>query len=1735
MSEPSEHLAALAAACGVDLAYHDIWGKERRAGDETLRSVLGAMGYDVSTDEGVRRALVQHGQRDWADPLPPVIVLRRSIHEPVVPICLAEEALAAPLRYRLLLEDGSERAGEVAPAGLEVLERKETDRGAFRRVLLPLGEFPPPGYHRFEIEGQGLSSGRTSTRLVSAPERCYWPESLAFDQRVFGPDVQLYALRSARNWGIGDFTDLRSLVDAAGTRGAGIIGLNPMHALFPENPQHASPYSPSSRSFRNVLYLDVEAIEDFAECDELKRETQDPRFRARLVSLRKTELVRYLSVARVKRPILERIWGLFRERQLAAGTARGEEFRRFCEQGGPLLEAFGTFEALSERFAAERAGKGSWHAWPEGYRRAGTPEVAAFAEEHRDRVQFFQYLQWQCEQQLGAAGRRCEERGMRIGLYFDLAVSFDGAGFEGWYRPELYALEARIGAPPDDFNLSGQDWGLPPAIPERLREAGYEPFAEALRANMAHAGALRIDHVMGLMRSFWVPPGRGAADGTYVRYPFDELLGILTLESERNRCVVIGEDLGTVPDAVRERLPAAGVLSYRLLYFMKEPDGGFTPPDRWPENALAAVTTHDLPTLAGWWAGRDIEARAELSLFPDDASREEAVRSRERDRELLLAALQGERLLPAAPQGRDLKPATFGVMEPALARAVHAYLARCRSKIAMLRLEDVVLQRDQVNLPGTTDQYPNWRRKLPVGLEALEGDERFLDLAQVATRERGEGRVRKPRPDAPEGDQEPARPFIPRATYRLQLRRGFGFDQAAELVDYLDRLGVSHLYLSPLLEARPGSPHGYDVIDHGRLNDELGGEPAFERLVGELAARRMGLLVDTVPNHMGVGSDNPWWMSVLEHGRASPYADFFDIDWTPREAELRERVLLPVLEDQYGIVLERGLLRLEFNELAGEFVVAYHDQRFPIDPRTVSPILREAKEQRPDLDAEAAAELEEIASRLEQLPARDELEPARVEQRLREAAGLGPRLASLCQRSDTVRALIAARAAAWNGTAGDPASFDQIHRLLERQAYRLAYWRVAADEINYRRFFEINDLAGLRMESRRAFEETHRYLLELVRGGKIQGLRLDHPDGLADPADYFRRLREALGGPADGDGPPATYVVAEKILAAHERLPADWPIHGTTGYEFGNEVHAVLVDGRAERAMDRAYARFIGRWIDFDALLLANKKLILETSLSGEWKVLASHLDRISEIDRRTRDFTFERLRGALAEVIACLPVYRTYITRDAISPEDQNHVEWAVALARRVSRAADTSVFDFIRGVLLQPPDGDAGSAISAFLAKFQQTTGAVMAKGLEDTTFYSYNRLLSANEVGGDPRRFSISRAAFHQAASERARRWPHSLLATSTHDSKRSEDARARIASLTAVPDRWEQAVRRWARFNRSRKQVVDGRRAPSRNDEYAFYQTLVAIWPAGTPGTAGTTEPPGEAELLELSARLCEYLRKAAREAKVETSWINPNEPYEAALTGFVEAVLASAATHPFLLDFHSFHAPVARLAVYHSIAQTLIKLTAPGVPDIYQGNELWTYALVDPDNRRPVDYERRRRLLDELDAIIEKAGRAEGASALPELCAELLRAPFDGRLKLFVTRRALALRKGRPALFADGDYRPLSTAGGRAEHLLAFARSGEDAEAIVVVPLHCGSLVDPDSAEPLLGQAVWEDSAIELPSYAAGRHYLNVFTGETLEPAGVAEGGARLAAASVLARFPVALLVAFEPGSAQPLQ
>ncbi len=977
---------------------------------------------------------------------------------------------------------------------------------------------------------------------------------------------------------------------------------------------------------------------------------------------------------------------------------------------------------------------------------------------------------------------------------------------------------------------------------------------------------------------------------------------------------------------------------------------------------------------------------------------------------------------------------------------------------------------------------------------------------------------------------------IPLATYRLQFNGNFRFADAADIIPYLRELGISDVYASPYLKACPGSSHGYDITDPTKINPEIGTEEEYGLFIDALQRHSMGQILDIVPNHMCIVGSNRYWLDVLENGQASRYAKYFDIDWHPVKKELHNKILLPILGDQYGNALENRDVQLEFHE--GAFYVRVYEHRLPLLPETYGEILLWNTEG--DAVNSMCRKLLIVADWAQNLPPHFEDNTDLAEGRYRMIDTIKRTLKHLSLNDADVRALIENNVRVFNGHEGDPKSFDLLDNLLSQQIYRLSDWRVAAEEINYRRFFDINSLAAIRVEDFDVFEETHRLIFKLIAEKKVTGLRVDHPDGLHDPSEYFNRLQRSCFSIAlrsrfeevrqDVDLPYGNnyiestisrrydaaldapkhfkpfYIVAEKILGKSETMPAEWPLFSTTGYVFLNSLNGIFIDTRNAKAFDALYKRFIKTRFDFQEILYQKKKLVMQAAMSSEINTLAHRLNMITERNRHTRDFTLNSLAEAIIEVIACFPVYRTYIKGQDVKDRDRHYVELAVSRALRKNPVLNDSIFRFIKDILLLSSyagkDDAEKEAWLAFTMKLQQITGPVMAKGVEDTAFYIYNRLVSLNEVGGNPERFGTSLETFHGQNIERVKSWPYALIASSTHDTKRGEDVRARINVLSELPGEWGERVSLWARLNKRKKINLNKRAVPDRNEEYLLYQTLLGTWPRA---------PMTNEEYAVYRSRIKCYMIKAVKEAKVNTSWTNPDSLYEEAFAVFIDTILDREQDNPFLDDFTVFQEKIAKCGMHNSCAQTLLKICSPGIPDFYQGSEFWDLSLVDPDNRAPVDYRKRIAVLREMKEDIARKGMIEYAQ-------EITTSMSDARIKMYIIYRALAFRREARQLFEEGEYVPLETSGIFADHIIAFARRLHNKSLIVAVPRFLAKVFF--LSGPDIGKA-WGDTMLVVPDSVDDHTYEDLFTGEKLDR--FPSGPPGLMCSALFRYFPVALL------------
>ena len=948
------------------------------------------------------------------------------------------------------------------------------------------------------------------------------------------------------------------------------------------------------------------------------------------------------------------------------------------------------------------------------------------------------------------------------------------------------------------------------------------------------------------------------------------------------------------------------------------------------------------------------------------------------------------------------------------------------------------------------------------------------------------------------------------ATYRLQFNKDFTFRDATKLLDYFSELGITHIYASPILRSRAGSTHGYDVVDPTRLNPELGTEADFFTLQTELRNRGMGLVLDIVPNHMSAGSENSWWMDVLEHGPESAYASHFDVDWHPPARSLDSKILLPVLGRPFAEVLEGGEFKLIFSE--GRLFLQYFELLFPLAPKTYAGILNKNVDNlRAKLGDESTAyqEYSGIVAALATLFSNGTSKPGETgEKRLRFEA-LRERLRRLVTANQDVQVFLRERLDEFMGQPGDPASFSPMERILAEQFYVLSYWQNANEEINYRRFFTITDLVGVRVEDPLVFEATHGLLMRLAAQPPVDGLRVDHIDGLRDPLAYLNRLREQIAKDPALERPSETYVFVEKILGRTERLPREWPVSGTTGYDFLNALNSVFVDPKGAKCIEEVYDNFVGKKQTYADLLYQKKKLVMSTLLGVEIRSLGHQLSLLADKDRYARDLSRTDLMQALFETTAHVSVYRTYIRNLEVAREDAKIIEHAIEEARARKFYLQPAHFEFVRDVLLVKNRPhllpDQREARLNFVMRWQQFTGPLMAKAVEDTLLYVYNPLISLNEVGGEPRPSVAVSERFSAFIADRRKHWPNSMNATTTHDTKRAEDVRARINVLSEIPGEWQERLERWAKFNARHRTQLNGQPVPDRNEEIFLYQTLLGMW---------TTDGQGDASLVE---RLQAYAIKATREAMVHTRWTLPNTAHENALKKFAASILKPGASNPFLRDFVAFQKRLAYSGMINGLSQVLLKIISPGIPDFYQGSELWDLRLVDPDNRQPVDFAKRSSLL---------AALKEQSQPSTSFAGQLTGQWQDGQIKLFAIWKALNFRREQPDLFSKGDFLQLEVTGPNAEHVLAILRRHKRDWALFVAPRWLARAKEtPTSPDP---NSFWNETRIRLPD-AAPQSWENIFIGENLS---MTSTQGSLTVGEMFLHFPVALLRGSVAGSAQ---
>lgn len=1780
---------------GVRPTWKDRDGRLHKPSDQAIAKIYQALkpqDSEVSDSHGRTDHpgfdKVETSDKELALFVPPLVILKRSLAKPnsrlEIEVGFESRSEAVVLYWSLYSEHGEVYSGITNSADPQDTKFRinlpETIGYGYHRLKVALSTKRQPGVHKLLVQFP----------VIVAPDKCFLPASMSANPRFWGPVVHLTGFSSKRNWGIGDFTDLKTVVAFCAAQGAGVVGVSPLHGQDPTGSELFNRNLPSHRNFLNYLYIDVEATEDFHESENTRRHVHSPEFQEKLQTLRKAEIADLKQIAVEKLHILDRLYQQFRSNHLNKVTQRAQAFREFQQARGKALKDFATHQALAERLVKDGNHYETWRAWPEKYQDVDSESVKDFAAANNERIEFFEYLQWQAEIQLEAVGHQCMNSRLPIGLLIEVSPLVSPHGAELWQNRKYLAESLHLVEPPRQYLPDGYVTESPPLKIDELRRGAYEPLAELLSVNMRYTGAIKLAGAHHWLSPLVSAESKTIETSAQLDQPIDEILAIIALESHRNSTMVVMDaDLYLELDSrsssgsmIHGLLKSWNIISRQDLLnsdletmehlFNQEAANTDTEDKRLLEMAPASLSP-----LAAFWHGTDLNTRVEAKLPDEKEKRNQLIDRRVAHRVEILRLLDSRGLLP---EGVTTDPSSVPLVTPQLVSAMVALLSRSSAPLVLFRIDDLGTV-DKPLVVYDAPDYPQWKVKMAPNFEELaESTSAQLVLDELQT-ERG-CFFDQVDVSTAQDDSTKSLLSIPSSTYRLQLHKGFTLAQAGKLLDYLEKLGISHLYTSPLAHSRPGSMHGYDVIDHGHLNPELGTQEELDELGQKLRNRDMGLVIDLVPNHMGIGKHNVWWMDVLEHGAASDYGQYFDIDWTPVKEELHGKVLLPVLGEPYGKVLTSGQLKISFDASTGKFRINYYENEFPLNPASYPLILGRRldvlNERLGNKDMDVMRYLS-IVDALSAIPDGMGLTQEERARRYREIQVSAVRLADLCRSNSHVQEFVEQNLQDFECTEDDRGACRRMNELLDKQAYRLAFWRVAAHEINYRRFFDINELAGVRVEDPRAFTDMHAFVFKLVRDGVVTGLRIDHPDGLFDPSGYFRRLQEEAANRLDPGGEHylpgpknfnrqdefPIYLLGEKILAPFERMEEDWLIHGTTGYDFLNAANGVLIDERNARVFTDFYTMISNETDTYRELAYRCKHLIMQTSLASELNVLAHHLSQIAESNWMYRDFTLNSLRHALSEVVAFFPVYRTYVKEGTVSSVARDYVSRAVRMAKRANRTVHPGIFDFIHNVLTlrltddmesYPGQEEFQKNVLNFAMKFQQFTGPVMAKSLEDTLFYKYNRFVGLNEVGGEPNHFGLSIADFHSHNEARQKTYPFSMLASSTHDTKRSEDVRARLSVISEIPDNWQERVLRWMDYNNGRLSFNLDKRIPSRNDEYLLYQTLVGTYPLTL------TNPE---QMTEYADRIEEYMLKAAREAKDHTSWINQDAPYEEGLKTFIHALLkpsnAEGGSDPFFIDFLEFHEHVSRMGLIKSLSQTLFKLTCPGVPDIYQGNELYDFSLVDPDNRRPVDFEKRNEMLNKMLPFVRSFGTPAPAEKKTEMetiakptvvsiettsdvdgqphviakahnntkseaefeafIKDMLRNYTDGRLKLFVTATILHLRRLHPKLFTLGKYIPVGISGEGSDNFIAFIREHQGKVVLVVAPVLVTKIISPDQRALYDGpddSALWLSTKLNLPKEFQRRKYTDVLTGQTME-----FGERRPRISNILQKFPIALL------------
>ncbi len=1522
-------LEKLSYILGIDKKYKDDFGITHRLSVKDIPELLRLYGINAKTKDEIESSIDTLECCLCTHIIPEVKVLKEN--ESILEITVSSSELESTYTWNLEQESGYVDSGKFIAANLnktEIIHNNSCGNHAKLEFDLPINL--EIGYHKLTIsDKQGKNY---HCKLIVVPNKCYTPK-LPKNRQIFGPKIYLSNMNLSNIYGAQSIKSLKSFIKKNSDNGANIIGIGTVNLTVVDENGKYNPYRPSDRMFLNTFFLDIDEIAEFIEDATVSLKFLSQEFQQTLEETAKNYETDYKSIFDMKFKKYKLLYESFRENHINKNTEKFIQFKTFINEQGNKLHKLALFRALQDFLSSEQEKYANWREWPDAYKDTSSEVVSQFERHNQELIDLYKFLQWQAFIQFEQAGQTSYNQHLDIGLYADLSFCVDPNGSETWIYNDYFIDNSKIEIYSKDKT---QKYCCAALIPSKLKSSGYAYLVDILRPNMLHYGAINLLNLEYLLNPALEIPSGNTSKKIRIKYPVKDILGVIALESNKNKCMVTA-DLSVFEDEDKKLLNEYGIYDEKIF-------------------SLTQITNKE-----------------ELESFY---------------------------------------------------KKINTFYEKNNEKI----------------------------QKVNEGIDK-----------------------------------------IPTSTYRIQFNSKFTYNQAREMIPYFKSLGISHIYSSPILSTRPNSMHGYDIVDHKKINQECGTYEEFELFSDALHENNMGLIIDVVPNHMAIGKYNKLWMDVLENGPSSEFSHYFDIDWTPIKKELTGKILIPVLGDYYGNVLINGNIVFSIDLDAGKLYANYYEHEFPLNPSTYPLILEhriEVLQARLGRENNDYLEYLSIITVFKNLPHYLTKNFEEIKERIREKNIAFRRLSDLCKRNHIIKGFIEENLIDYKCSPEDNITIDRVHNLLNQQPYRLAFWRVSADEINYRRFFDINDLAAVCVEKPDVFSNTLSLIFQLIERKKIDGLRIDHPDGLLKPAEFYKKLQYEISKKINidfdtseekllGSDKLPFYIIAEKILAGDEKLEKNWAINGTVGYEFLNSVNRLFINAKYENEFTNFYKSFIKESLNYSSMVIECKKLIMNSSFSGELNVLSNYLSQISEMYLLSRDYTLNSLRNALVEIISWFNIYRTYISEDEeITEFNQVHINAAIELSKRHSLTTDVSIFDFIKEILLlemeEDKESDKYKQILNFSLKFQQYTGPLMAKSFEDTLFYRYNRLISLNEVGSEPDSFGISIDEFHKQNINRLKQTPHNMLSTSTHDTKRSEDVRCRINAISEFPNEWTKLIKRLHNINKSKNSV-----SIDKNTEYLIYQSLIGIFPP-----SGISKE----SITDIESRLTSYVLKAAREAKTYTSWVNVNEEYEKTLAIFINQLLGFNSKHIFWKNLLPFINMITNIGYLNSISQAVLKLTCPGIPDIYQGNELNSLSLVDPDNRRPVDYNERKEKIEKIQSLIGSVNEENFKNSVEKILYPV----SDGNLKLLYTTTLLNFRNQEVKLFGEGEYTPIKINSKNEDNFISYIRKHENKAIIVVVPRLYREILNNELSTEIRSK-IFEESFINLPEEFTNYSWTSIIT------------------------------------------